>query len=215
MDDVLNREELKRRVIESYVPHDTTLREVGRICGVDHHQVKRILELNGIEVVKGKRRPFTKEHRRKISKTSKGRTSWAKGKTMPKASLYKNMAAHLRFDIDSEWLMEFDDVEKLKELNNAITNRDGRYDWSLEKYKSYIIKFYNDDQFNKVYARWIKSGKEKWKRPSLDHIRAKSKGGKNDLDNLQFLSWFENRCKNNSSQEEWDMIKNNIKEYFV
>ena len=35
------------------------------------------------------------------------------------------------------------------------------------------------------------------------------------LDNLQFLSWFENRCKNDMSQEEWDVLKSNIQEYFV
>lgn len=46
-------------------------------------------------------------------------------------------------------------------------------------------------------------------------IIATSVGGTNCLDNLQFLSWFENRCKNNMSQIEWDNIKDNIEEYFV
>lgn len=41
------------------------------------------------------------------------------------------------------------------------------------------------------------------------------KGGTNALDNLQFLSWFENRCKNDMSQEEWDNLKSNIEEYFI
>ena len=35
------------------------------------------------------------------------------------------------------------------------------------------------------------------------------------LDNLQFLTWFENRCKNNMSQSEWDDIKTNIGLYLI
>lgn len=54
-----------------------------------------------------------------------------------------------------------------------------------------------------------------YKRPSLDHIVPKAKGGTNDLENLQFLSWFENRCKNDMTQLEWDEIKKNINKYFV
>jgi hypothetical protein len=36
-----------------------------------------------------------------------------------------------------------------------------------------------------------------------------------DLRHLQFLSWFENRTKNNMSQKEWDLLKQNISEYFI
>ena len=42
----------------------------------------------------------------------------------------------------------------------------------------------------------------------------KSKGGTNDLKNLQFLTWFENRSKNNMTQNEWNKLKLNIGEYF-
>ena len=60
-----------------------------------------------------------------------------------------------------------------------------------------------------------KRGKEKYKKPSLDHIVPKSKGGTNDIENLQFLSWFENRCKNDMSKEDWNNLKLNIQEYFI
>ena len=35
------------------------------------------------------------------------------------------------------------------------------------------------------------------------------------LDNLQFLTWFENRAKNDMSMDEWIDIKNNIKDYLI
>lgn len=40
-------------------------------------------------------------------------------------------------------------------------------------------------------------------------------GGDLNLDNLQFLSWFENRCKNNMTQAEWNRVKENIGEYLI
>lgn len=50
---------------------------------------------------------------------------------------------------------------------------------------------------------------------TLDHIIPKSKGGGNDISNLTFLSWFENRAKDNMSLSEWNSIKQNIKEYLI
>lgn len=129
--------------------------------------------------------------------------------------LYNNMATHLRFDVDYKWLMQFKDFEKLKLLNNVLTNRGERWDVTTEWYKNYILKFYNDEQFNRVYAKWIESNFEPYKKPSIDHIVAVSKGGSSNLDNLQFLSWFENRCKMDMSQDEWNNLKSNINDYFV
>lgn len=66
-----------------------------------------------------------------------------------------------------------------------------------------------------VYNRWNISEKDHLKIPSLDHIVPKAKGGTNDIENLQFLSWFENRCKNDMSKEDWNNLKLNIQEYFI
>ena len=128
---------------------------------------------------------------------------------------YNNMATHLRFDVSVSWLMRFDDFSKLKLLNDVITNRSGRWDVSTEWYKSYVERFYNDEQFNRIYADWVDSGNVKYKKPSLDHITPKAKGGTNELINLQFLTWFENRCKNDMTQTEWDNLKLNIKDYLI
>ena len=202
-------------VLNCYTAGVTSLREVAVKCGIDHHQVKRILLKNGIVPVKAKRKPFTSEHKKKISNSCKGRESWVRGKKATKEMLYKNMAAHLRFDIDFSWLMQFEDIEKLKTLNDCITDRSGRFNVNTDWYKSYIVKFYNCDRFNALYDSWIFSGKDKLKKPSIDHIMPKSKGGDNNIDNLQFLTWFENRCKNNMSQIEWDILKSKIHEYLL
>lgn len=111
--------------------------------------------------------------------------------------------------------MQFDDFGKLKLLNDVITNRSGRWEVSTEWYKSYIERFYNDKQFNLIYLAWIDSGQIKYKKPSIDHIVPKAKGGDNSLGNLQFLTWFENRCKNDMTQAEWDNLKLNMKDYLI
>lgn len=135
---------LEDLIVKTYTPYQTTLREVARLCNTDHHKVKYTLLKHGIEIVKGKIGPFSKEHKKKISKACKGRVSWIVGRKMPKKSLYKNMAVHLRFDIGHEWLEQFDDIEKLKVLNNAITKKGDRYHLSTEEYMCYIKRFYND-----------------------------------------------------------------------
>jgi hypothetical protein len=128
---------------------------------------------------------------------------------------YGNMASHLRWDISYKWLLQFEDFEKLKILNKCITKRGNRYCFTKSGYMIFIKHFYHDAQFNLVYSRWLKSDKEGIMRPSLDHIIPKSKGGKNKISNFQFLSWFENRVKNNMDLDEWNNVKKNIKRYFV
>ena len=201
-------------ILSAYIPYVTTLRGVARTCGTDHHRVRRVLEQNGIAVVRGKIGPFSDDRRAKIGEASKGRTSWAKGKKMPKISLYKNMAAHLRFDVSVEWLLLFEDIEKLKFLNRCVRRGD-RFVLTSEEYKAYIVRFYHDDQFNSAYGGWLKSGKDKWKRPTIDHINPRANGGCNMLNNLQFLTWFENRAKCDMTQKEWDVVKHNIKDYLI
>ena len=67
--------EKEKLVVKIYVPRVTTLREVARQVGIDHHQVKKILEKHGIEIAKGKLGPFTDEHRERISRSCMGRAS--------------------------------------------------------------------------------------------------------------------------------------------
>lgn len=183
-------------IVELYEKGDS-MRSIAGKLGTNRKLISRILKKNSIQTREPKNLRGVKKFNCNIERK------------------YNNMATHLRFDVSVEWLMKFNDFDKLKLLNDVITNRSGRWDVSSEWYTSYIEKFYEDDQFNRIYEIWVRGGKEKYKKPSLDHIIQKSKGGTNDMENLQFLSWFENRCKNDMSQEDWDNLKLNIQEYFI
>lgn len=163
-------------------------------------------------------RVFTKEHKDKISIARKALyssgkiTAWQKGKTMTRDFNLKNMKSHLKYDVSVDWLDSFDDIEKLKYLNRSLTRKRDCEGLTTETYKQFIEKFYYDDSFNKLFNEWTKT-KDKWIKPSLDHIQAKCNGGTLSLDNLQFVSWLENRAKVDITQDEWNKIKRNIGYY--
>lgn len=127
---------------------------------------------------------------------------------------YSNMMHHLRFDITLDWLLQFDNFEKLSFLNRQISNRDGRFSESTEWYKAYIERFYYDESFNRLYVKYLQSGKQKYLKPSLDHIIPKSLGGTNQIDNLRFITFLENMCKRDIPPDEWAEIKTHIHDYF-
>ena len=163
-------------------------------------------------------RVFTKAHKDKISTTRKALyasgeiTAWQKGKTMTRDFNLKNMKAHLKYDVSLDWLAGFDDIEKLKYLNRSISRKRDCEGFTTGIYKQFIEKFYDDYRFNHLYIEWNKT-KDKWIKPSLDHIEAKCKGGTLLVDNLQFVSWLENRAKMDIPQVVWDKMKQNIEYY--
>lgn len=137
------------------------------------------------------------------------RTKHIPNRKMPKWSLYRNMANHLKYEIEEEWLLKFEDIEKLKLLNklqHGLTKHGESFE-TKNKYKEYIEKFYYDEQFTNVYNNWIRLGKMDYAKPSIDHIIPKSKGGTCDLENLQIIPWFINRAKNNLSIEDWAKVR--------
>lgn len=158
------------------------------------------------------KRVFTKQHRERISKACKGRKVWSEGKKMTREHNLKNMKAHLRYNVSLDWLEQFSDIEKLKYLNRAISRKRDCEGFTTETYKTYVKKFYDDKKFNQLFVEW-KFTKNKWIKPSLDHIEARANGGSLNLDNLQFISWLENRAKIDIPQVEWNKIKSNINYY--
>lgn len=206
---------LKSQIVLLYVPGVTSLRQVADALGTDHHQVRRALVEAGIQIKKAPHPPVSDETRRKLSDAKKGfQPPWL-GKPPTRVQRYKNIRAKIRFDVTLDWVMQFEDIDRLIFLNQAITPRKERWRVSSEWYVSYVEKFWADEQFNTLYDRWLESGKEFYKRPTIDHIEPSCRGINNDLSNLQFLTWFENRAKNDMTQDEWNRIKSNIAEYLV
>ena len=202
-------------IIILYTKERYTLRMIAKEYETNHHTIKRVLVKNNIEITnKGrKRKPFTEEHKRKISESAKKRES-IKGYKHTEETRYKNMASHLRYDVELEWLMSFGDLEKLKYLNSTITK--GRTcNFCTEEYIEFINKFFYDEQFNMIYNKWKENDKNNFLKPSLDHIIPKSRGGESVVENFQFLTWFENRAKVDMTQDEWSEIKNNINNYLL
>ena len=184
------------KIVELYLSGES-MRKIAKKFNTNHKLISRILNKADITTRPSKNTRYARKFNCSIERK------------------YSNMLTHLRFSVDLMWLMKFSDFEKLKFLNASLTNRDKRWDESSEWYIAYIERFYFDNQFNLLYDRWNRSGCKPYMKPSIDHITPKSKGGTNALDNLQFLTWFENRCKNDMSQQDWDKMKSNILEYFV
>ena len=221
----------KNRIKKLYTESNWTLRMVADEFGTNHHKIKRILMSMGVPIVRvGKpRKPFSYEHRINISKSriqlkANGYIPYNKGlKTeirtckngkTGKELLYLNMASHLRHTIEVEWLMKFTDIEKLKFLNRSISRQRDFGNYSKNFYTEFIVKFYDDKQFNSVYEIWCKDKSNNLLKPSPDHINPKIHGLA-DIDNIRFITWFENRCKNNMSLDQWEKVKENISSYFI
>ena len=119
----------------------------------------------------------------------------------------------LKYNVELIWLMSFDNIDKLKFLNRMVAKPTDRL--SDKDYVLFIEKYYNDKNFDVLYKNWLINNKETYLKPSFDHIVPRCKGGTNSIDNIQILTWFENRCKNDMSQKEWETIKNNIGRYFI
>lgn len=187
----------------------------------NHHLIKRTLLRQGVEISsKGRKKfPPTDEQRKSRGERRKARHAsgeiviWSKGKKMSRECLLKNMVAHLKWDVTLEWLQGFEDIERLKFLNKVVSRY--RMHFDSQTYITFIERFYCDNQFITLYEKWIESNQDKWLMPSIDHINPKALGGDYNLDNLRFITWFENRAKADMSLAEWEKIKANISDYFV
>ena len=219
---IVNR--VEQQIIFEYVKNKKTLRAIARQFNTDHHKIKRILTKHNILLSNEDRirLPFTDEHKQKLSKATKNRTPehWQqcfenlrkgrekiKGMKRSKESLYKNMRGHLRWNVELEFLMQFDDIDKLKFLNSVVSRDRVSKHFDTGKYKEFICKFYYDRQFNFIYKDYLLENKANYSKPSLDHIIPLSKGGSWNLDNLQFLPWVVNRAKYSFMPNEWEYIK--------
>ena len=77
-----------------------------------------------------------------------------------------------------------------------------------------MIRVFSDEHRRKISESC--KGRKSWsqgKKMTKEHI-PKCNGGSLLLENLQFISWLENRAKVDIGQQEWDLIKEKINEYF-
>lgn len=125
---------------------------------------------------------------------------------------------NLKYFFNIDWLLSFDNPEKLILLLRYVKNGDkviGHNFECKEYYIQFINHFYYDAQFNKVYKHWVNCGRDNRLKPSLDHIVPKSKGGSYRLNNLRFITQIENYCKGWLSMPEWEEVKNNPEKFFI
>lgn len=125
-------------------------------------------------------------------------------------------------DLTEEYLLKFDDFDKFLFIHRSIMHTINLINIDLSNYKKYIEYFYYQNQFNKLYSFWKKQKRLNviydWAKPSIDHIIPKAKGGTNELNNLQFLTTFENLSKRDMTMEEWNNFKKNTNthsNYFI
>lgn len=197
----------ENKIVEMYQYGGYTLRHLADLFNTNHHMVKRILIRNNVKITRRNTlKEFSEEHRRKISESSKGRLGYWKGKTMTEESVRKNMINHMKFEITLKDIEIYQDFEKLKFLTGGISRNIKHFN-TKEKYLAYIERFYNDHIFNKLYQLWLNNDKNKWYMPTLDHKQSRFNGGNWELENLQFLTWFENRAKAEMNMEEWEQFK--------
>lgn len=191
----------EKEIIRLYVKELWTLRRIADEFDSNHHMIRRILQRNNIELTKTQvRAPMSEKQKKAISARNKGRSCWSKGKVLPESFRRANMKGRSGTSID---LDAYPDYERLLFLMQRVSSRKSDLAPSDEKRKEFLDRFYFDEVFNAIYDAWVAHDKCKWWYPSLDHKTSKFAGGGWEIENLQFLTWFENRAKAEMSAEEW------------
>lgn len=132
--------------------------------------------------------------------------------------------ASCKMEIDNTFLDNFPDFERFLFLHKRLTLIRGKKveTYNINEYKSDILYFYHNQQFNTIYDFWQRQERTStyydWAKPSVDHIIPKSKNGSDKKENLQFLTVFENLNKRDMTWEEWISFKqvtNTTSDYYL
>jgi hypothetical protein len=198
------------KLISAYVDERDNISNISRRFDITQKVVRRVLKENDIKFDGLKNRFYrvlTEETRKKIGTTLTGQPSPTKGIKHGIERKIKNIETNYKFKNYS--LKEFTNYDKLKFISHWIAHKG--YSKNGEKYiYDFIKKFYYDERFNKIYDNWI-NNKSKWSLPTLDHKISISQGEAEDLDNLQIMTWFENRAKAEMTDDEWNLFKRETK----
>ena len=131
-------------------------------------------------------------------------------------------------NLPEEYFNQFqNNFEKFLLIHKALVRTSGNdlqyYENHHEEYKQIVEYFWKDKQLDKIIKFWENNRNKgqtfyDWAKPSLDHIIPSSKGGKNILENFQFLTTFENLAKRDMTMDEWNDFKkvtNTKSDYFI
>jgi 5-methylcytosine-specific restriction endonuclease McrA len=125
----------------------------------------------------------------------------------------EHLIATSKYPLEKDFVYSFQDFKKYSFLHKSVTHSNSPLKiYTYDYYKEYIKHFYNDEQFNLIYNFWLENNYNNityydWSKPSLDHKIPLSKGGSNKIENLEFLTVFENLAKRDMTLEEWEDFK--------
>lgn len=195
-------------IINLYVDKRMSTRSIAKHYSTNHKRIVRLLKKHCIPLRPSQQlQKWSAERRLKLSEAKRGWKSPMKGTKQSEENRRKNMLGKVKKHDPDFTIDHFNDLDKYLFLS-TLFSRERKYlmnDGTSRQ--AFVDKFYFDPQFNLLYLNWIASEKSKWAVPSLDHKTPISRGGRWSLDNLQFLSWFENKAKAEMTVEEWENFK--------
>ncbi len=179
------------------------LRQLASEIGRSNQATRKLLIAEGVtirsrsEALKGLKR--TDEVCQAISQRMLGNRPWNTGLVFDEGRRRDNMSARWG-GLD---LHAFPDYQRLKFLTRHLTRQVARGDFPRPQAQAFLNRFYTDLAFNAIYDAWQAHGEDKWWYPSIDHIVP----GLIGLDNLRFVTWFENRAKEAMTLGEWLLFR--------
>ena len=195
-------------IIKEYCENNLSIYKISKKYNTSSKIISKVIDNNRIPKKKKNNnigRKLSIQTKNKISDSIKNLSVHPSGWKHTFASNLNNIKAQFKLPKDSD-LSKYSDYDKLKKITYFLSKNIKKETKTPEYILNFIDYFYNDHQFNKIYDEW-KISKNKWNQPSLDHKTPITRGGSDEISNLQVLTWFENRCKIDLTQEEWNNFK--------